>query len=137
MLKNMIVLDTHTLIWLDTGNQLLGNNSLKSIDQALADNALTVSAITFWEVAMLASKGRLTMDLPIEIWRKQLIEKGLVELPMDGNIGIKAAELEEFHGDPADRIIVATALSTGSLLVTADKKILAWNGLSQKLNAQQ
>ncbi len=133
----MIVLDTHTLIWLDTGNQLLGNNSLKSIDQALADNALTVSAITFWEVAMLASKGRLTLDLPIEIWRKQLIEKGLVELPMDGNIGIKAAELEEFHGDPSDRIIVATALSTGSLLVTADKKILAWNGLSQKLNAQQ
>ncbi len=133
----MIVLDTHTLIWLDTGNKLLGNNSLKSIDQALADNALTVSAITFWEVAMLASKGRLTMDLPIEIWRKQLIEKGLVEMPMDGNIGIRAAEMEEFHGDPADRIIVATALSTGSLLVTADKKILAWDGLSQKLNAQQ
>ena len=133
----MIVLDTHTLIWLDTGNKLLGNNSLKSIDQALADNALTVSAITFWEVAMLASKGRLTMDLPIEIWRKQLIEKGLVEMPMDGNIGIRAAELEEFHGDPSDRIIVATALSTGSLLVTADKKILAWDGLSQKLNAQQ
>ena len=133
----MIVLDTHTLIWLDTGNKLLGNDSLKSIDQALADNALTVSAITFWEVAMLASKGRLTMDLPIEIWRKQLIEKGLVEMPMDGNIGIRAAEMEEFHGDPADRIIVATALSTGSLLVTADKKILAWDGLSQKLNAQQ
>lgn len=133
----MIVLDTHTLVWLDTGNKLLGKGSLKSIDQALADNALTVSAITFWEVAMLASKGRLTLDLPIEIWRKQLIEKGLVELPMDGNIGIKAAELQEFHGDPADRIIVATALSTGSLLVTADKKILAWGGLSQKLNAQQ
>ena len=133
----MIVLDTHTLIWLDTGNKLLGHDSLKSIDQALADNALTVSAITFWEVAMLARKGRLTMDLPIEIWRKQLIEKGLVEMPMDGNIGIRAAEMEEFHGDPADRIIVATALSTGSLLVTADKKILAWDGLSQKLNAQQ
>ena len=133
----MIVLDTHTLVWLDTGNKLLGKGSLKSIDQALADNALTVSAISFWEVAMLARKGRLTLDLPIEIWRKQLIEKGLIELPMDGNIGIKAAELQEFHGDPADRIIVATALSTGSLLITADKKILAWGGLSQKLNAQQ
>jgi len=56
---------------------------------------------------------------------------------MDGNTAIKAADLREFHGDPADRIIVATALSTGSSLITADKKILEWNGLSQKINARR
>jgi len=133
----MIILDTHALVWLDSGNKLLGAQALNAMDQALADNALAVSSITFWEVAMLAVKGRLTLDFSPEIWRKELIDRGLIELPMDGQIGIRAAELQSFHGDPADRIIVATALSTGSLLVTADQKILQWSGLSQKINARQ
>ncbi len=133
----MIILDTHTLVWLDAGNELLGTQAIKAINQALADNALTVSAITFWEVAMLANKGRLKLDITPDIWRKELIDRGLIELPMDGKIGIKAAGLREFRGDPADRIIVATALSTGSSLITADKKILNWNGLSQKINARR
>jgi len=133
----MIILDTHTLVWLDTGNKLLGKQAIKAMDQALADNALAVSSITFWEVAMLANKARLKLDFTPDIWRKELIERGLIELPMDGAIGIRAAELQEFHGDPADRIIVATALSTGSSLITADKKILDWSGLSQKIDARQ
>jgi len=133
----MIILDTHTLVWLDAGNELLGTQAINAINQALADNALTVSAITFWEVAMLANKGRLKLDITPNIWRKELIDRGLIELPMDGEIGIKAAGLRKFHGDPADRIIVATVLSTGSSLITADKKILSWNGLSQKINARR
>ncbi|MDQ7000264.1 MAG: type II toxin-antitoxin system VapC family toxin [Mariprofundus sp.] len=133
----MIILDTHTLVWLDTGNKLLGKQAIKAMDQALADNALAVSSITFWEVAMLANKARLKLDFTPDIWRKELIERGLIELPMDGETGIRAAELQEFHGDPADRIIVATALSTGSSLITADKKILDWSGLSQKIDARQ
>jgi len=133
----MIILDSHALVWLDTGDELLGAQAIKTIDQALADNALAVSAITFWEVAMLVNKGRLKLDITPDIWRKELIDRGLIELAMDGNTGIKAADLQEFHGDPADRIIVATALSTGSSLITADKKILEWNGLSQKINARR
>jgi len=133
----MIILDTHALVWLDTGNKLLGVQAIKAMDQALADNALAVSAITFWEVAMLSNKGRLTLAFSPEVWRKELIDQGLIELPMDGNTGIRAAELRAFHGDPADRIIVATALSTGSSLITADKKILDWDGLSQTINARQ
>jgi len=133
----MIILDTHALVWLDAGDELLGAQAIKSIDQALADNALAVSAITFWEVAMLVNKGRLKLDITLDIWRKELIDRGLIELAMDGNTGIKAADLREFHGDPADRIIVATALSTGSSLITADKKILEWSGLSQKINARR
>jgi len=86
---------------------------------------------------MLVNKGRLKLDITPDIWRKELIDRGLIELAMDGNTAIKAADLREFHGDPADRIIVATALSTGSSLITADKKILAWNGLSQKINARR
>jgi len=66
-----------------------------------------------------------------------LIDRGFVELHLDGSTGIKAAELQNFHGDPADRIIVATALSTGLSLITADKRIWDWNGLSQKINARR
>jgi len=133
----MIILDTHTLVWLDTGYEQLGTQAIKTMDQALADNALAVSAITFWEVAMLSNKGRLTLDFSPDIWRKELIDLGLIELPVDGKTGIRAAELHAFHGDPADRIIVATTLSTGSSLITADKKILNWSGLSLKINARQ
>ncbi|MDX8405082.1 MAG: type II toxin-antitoxin system VapC family toxin [Mariprofundus sp.] len=133
----MIILDTHALVWLDAGNDQLGAGAINVIDQALAGNALAVSAISFWEVAMLVNKGRLILDITPDIWRQELIDRGLVELSMDGNTGIKAADLRAFHGDPADRIIVATALSTGSSLITADKKILDWSGLSQKINARR
>jgi len=52
----------------------------------------------------------------------------LIELPVTGEIGIRAAQLEGFHGDPADRLIMATALHHGATLMTLDKKILAWQG---------
>ncbi len=77
------------------------------------------------------------MDIPIDIWRKDLLSRGLVELPMDGKAGIDAANLQNFHGDPADRIIVATTMLTGASLVTADEKILNWDGLTQKNDARR
>ncbi len=132
----MIILDTHALLWLDNGAASLGKRAIQIIDQALADDALAVSAISFWEVGMLINKGRLSMDFPPDIWRKELLSRGLVEIPMDGKTGIDAANLQNFHGDPADRIIVATTLLTGASLVTADEKILKWDGLIQKIDAR-
>jgi len=84
---------------------------------------------------MPANKGRLKLDIAAGIWRRELIERGLVEIQMDGETGIQAAGLLAFHGDPADRMIVATTLATDSSLVTTDKKILNWSGLSQKIDA--
>ena len=132
----MIILDTHALVWMDAGAASLGKRAIQMIDQALADDALAVSAISFWEVGMLINKGRLSMDFPPDVWRKDLLSRGLVELPMDGKTGVDAANLQNFHGDPADRIIVATTLLTGASLVTADKKILKWDGLTQKFDAR-
>jgi len=124
------------MIWMDAGASSLGRQAVQIIDNALADDALAVSAISFWEVAMLINKGRLRMDLPPDVWRQEMISRGLVELPIDGKTGMDAANLQNFHGDPADRIIVATTLLTGSTLVTADAKILNWDGLVQKVNAR-
>ena len=68
--------------------------------------------------------------------RASLFQDGLHEIPVDGEIGSKAAQLPDFHGDPADRIIVATTLDDHQL-VTSDKKILDWNGKLSCLDARQ
>ncbi len=128
----MILLDTHVLVWLDEGSNRLSKATIAMIDRALLEDRLGVSAMTFWEVAMLLNKNRLEMSLPVSVWRKNLLASGLKEIPVTGAIGVQAANLEDFHGDPADRIITATALLHSALLITADSRILAWPGLEQK-----
>jgi PIN domain nuclease of toxin-antitoxin system len=133
----MILLDTHVLVWLDEGGPRLGKSALQRIDAEFGAGKLAVSAISFWEIAMLIQKGRLDMRLEMDVWRKELLKNGLYEIPLDGAIAIRAGGLQEFHGDPADRLIVATAIQTSSILMTADQKILAWKDLSLKFDAQQ
>ena len=83
---------------------------------------------------MLHEKGRLTLLQDMGSWRQALLQDGLVEIPVDGEIGIRAAGLADFHADPADRLIVATALG-GHQLVTADERILDWPGALSRLRA--
>lgn len=132
----MILLDTHVLIWLDEGSPRLGGEARRRIDEALAEEALAVSAISFWEVAMLRAKGRITLDMEVTRWRVELLAAGLIELPVGGGVGIAAAELSSFHGDPADRLIVATAVEESAVLVTADERILEWTGDVERLDAR-
>ena len=68
-------------------------------------------------------------------WRATLLDDGLIEIPVDGDIGIRANSLVNFHADPADRIIVATALE-GHQLVTADQRILDWPGNVMRLGRE-
>ena len=97
---------------------------------------VAVSAITFWEIAMLGNKGRLRFPENVGLWRRELLGQGLVEIPVDGEIGIHANALPSFHADPADRIIVATAQG-GHRLVTADDRILRWSGDLNRLDARE
>ncbi len=122
----MIILDTHALIWLDEGNSRLGSSCLEVLNSNDAKKELAASAISFWEIAMLLSKQRLFMDIDPDAWRKELLLNGLKELPVTGEIGITAGKLDDFHGDPADRIIAATALIHSATLCTSDTKLLAW-----------
>lgn len=124
----MIVLDTHVLVWLDGGASRLGSSARAALDRALAEDGLAVSAISFWEVGMLVEKGRLSLGLDLTSWRIDLLRAGLAELPVTGEIAIAAARLAAFHGDPSDRLIVATALLAGARVCTADAAILDWNG---------
>ncbi|MCD6534850.1 MAG: type II toxin-antitoxin system VapC family toxin [Deltaproteobacteria bacterium] len=132
----MILLDTHVLVWLDEGSNRLGVKTRDIIDEALSEERLLVAAISFWEITILVEKNRLEIKMDLQNWRRELLEKGLQEIAMHGALGIQAGQLPGFHGDPADRIIVASALSITATLVTADEKILAWQGLSGKQDAR-
>ncbi len=76
---------------------------------------------------MLVEKGRLDMQIDIDSWRQSLLSNGLQEISLAGNIAIRSALLENFHGDPADRIIIATSIFLTATLCTADKKNLSWD----------
>jgi len=132
----MLLLDTHALIWLDEGNTRLGKIALQTIVESLSTGQLGVSTISFWEVAMLIEKQRLAMQTELDVWRSDLLQTGLLEIPLQGTTAIRAGQLQLFHGDPADRIIVATAIENGATLMTADEKILSWNALHQKIDAR-
>lgn len=132
----MILLDTHVLLWSRLGAQKIGPGSRELVERAWREATLAISAISFWEVAMLHRKGRMRLLQDVTAWRTQLLDDGLVEIPVDGTIAIRANRLVGFHPDPADRIIVATALSGYSLL-TADRHILSWDGHLKRLDARQ
>ena len=134
--RTLILLDTHVLVWLDEGDSALSAGARAQADQALQNEALAVSAISFWEIAMLSKKARLGVRHPLRPWRRGLIDLGLRELPLDGETAVAAGELDDLHGDPADRIIVATALRHGAHLMTADRRLLDWPGPLERLDAR-
>ena len=124
----MIVLDTHVLIWARQGSDRLGRRTVRRIDRALQDGSLAVSAFSFWEIAMLVRASRLRLRATVDEFRAATLGAGVLELPVDGSIAVLSARLEGMHGDPADRIIVATALTHAATLATADAALLALKG---------
>ena len=131
----MILLDTQALLWMRLGDGRLGRRARQTAERALPAGDLAVSAISLWEIAMLAGTGRIRSPDDVRAWHRELLASGVVEIPVDGEIGIRAASLNGLLRDPADRIIVATALVGGHRLVTADQRILRWTGPLDSLPA--
>ena len=132
----MILADTHVLVWQEQGEQKMGPQTRRTLERALREGDLAVSAISFWEVGMRVQKGQLDFRLDLNAWRRDLLRQGVVEIPIDGEIAVRAVLLPCLHGDPADRIIVATALD-GHTLVTGDGSILDWAGDLSRLDARR
>ena len=133
----MVLLDTHALIWVVEGNERLGRRVSRLADAALATDRLFVASISFWEIAMLVNRGRIVVDPSIDQWRLRVLGLGVQETPLTGDIAIAAVHLAGLHGDPADRIIVATGVATGATLVTADDRILEWPGSLKRQDARR
>ena len=125
----MIVIDTHILVWWVSGVETLSTAAKKAIKNALSNSGeVLVSSISAWEIAMLVEKGRLVLSMDVESWLDEVSQiDGVRFLPVDNEIGVKSTALPgEFHEDPADRMIVATARKLAVPLVTADEKILQY-----------
>ncbi len=132
----MIVLDTHVAVWFATDSASLGRRSQRVCDKALINSELAISVISFWEIALLATKRRLrSIDSAAET-RRLMLGSGINELPLTGEIAILAAELQAIHADPADRFIAATAIAHDATLVTADERLLRWRHALRRHNAE-
>ena len=121
-----LLLDTHVWLWLMEGHSRLAPAVRETIQENVPDRRLHVAAISVWELAMLEAKGRIAFDVECGVWvRRALAAPGFVMIPLLPEISIASTRLPgEFHGDPADRLIVATARQCGCTLVTADQAIL-------------
>lgn len=125
-LRPALILDTHALIWLMFGDSKLGEKALAAIRRACAEDRAYVSAITPWEIGVLVSKKRIDLYRDVLVWiRDALSLPGIKLAPLEPEIAVDSTRLPwEAHGDPADRILAATARHLGATLVTADAALL-------------
>jgi PIN domain nuclease of toxin-antitoxin system len=122
----VILLDTHALIWTLSGDRKMGKKCRALVERAWAIGEIATSAISFWETGLLLSRDRLTIDMSLADWRQSFLDAGGIEVALDGHIAMRSLDLTTLPSDPADRFIVATALVCSATLVTADKSILGW-----------
>ncbi len=120
-----VLLDTHIWIWWLTGQDRLSSSQRIGLDSLALREVPRISAISLWEAQMLHARGRLVLRVPFETWVLEASASRIVEvLPLDVSVILALDRLPaSFAGDPADRIIVATARSSGLELATQDERI--------------
>lgn len=115
-----MMLDTCALLWLASGDKHLSRGALKEINEA---PAVYVSAISGFEVALKAGKGKLKLPSPPMEWFEKIVEHhGISVIPLGLDDCISAAQLPPIHDDPCDRFIIAAAKANGFPVVTADER---------------
>jgi PIN domain nuclease of toxin-antitoxin system len=129
----VILLDTHALVWWASDPGQIPARARRRIeDAAESADGVAVSSITVWEIAMLVSRDRLRLTIPLDAWLAHLEAlPSLRFIAVSNQIALGAVRLDGFPGrDPADRMIVATAILLGATLVTADRRLRAYRPVS-------
>ena len=123
---SLVLLDTHAWVWLLNGDSKLNPKAVKAIERSLSEEAVLLSAISPWEVAMLVNKGRLTLDRDVGEWVTMAASIPGIRLePISPAIAVASTRLPgNIHPDPADRLIAATARHLGAVLITDDQLLL-------------
>jgi PIN domain nuclease of toxin-antitoxin system len=116
-----VLLDTHALLWWQAGGARLSTAARATIDGAIT---CLVSPVTCWEVAMLVTKDRVGLDRPVQQWIHDLLAGPQVDLAeLTAAVAVEAGSYRDMHGDPADRLLYATARALGVPMVTKDSSI--------------
>ncbi|MBF0479663.1 MAG: type II toxin-antitoxin system VapC family toxin [Candidatus Omnitrophica bacterium] len=121
-----LLLDTHIWIWLLNGSEELNDKKyLSLINQYASHELVRISAISVWEIGMLVAKKRISLSKDVTLWVKESFKGyGLFLEPLSIDVMLDSTQLgDSFHGDPADRMIIATAKNINAAIMTADEKI--------------
>jgi PIN domain nuclease of toxin-antitoxin system len=124
-----LLLDTHVWVWYLAGEEeLLSADTVALLERSAGSAALAVSDISYWEVALKTARGRLSFSVDASIWLKRAeAAPGIRLLPLERDVLLLSTRLaDSSNNDPADRMIMATALLHGVPLVTADRRIIGY-----------
>lgn len=126
----MILLDTHALVWWVAEPERIPAKATRALNAAMRDGrAIGVSSISVWEIAMLVGRGRLSLTMEVDAWLAKVESLPFLGFhPVDNNVARRSVSLDDLASrDPADRMIVATAIEHGATLVTADAHMQDYN----------
>ena len=121
-----VLLDTHIALWLDSGGERLRPATRALIDDCWQNGGtIFLSAVTAWEIALLVDTGRIDLDLPVEAWVERFHDRpGIEAVPLGHRTACRSYQLHHLaHRDPADRLLIATAIELACPLVTYDERI--------------
>jgi PIN domain nuclease of toxin-antitoxin system len=126
--QHKLLLDTHVWIWIAGGNPIITPSTRKAVQNAKQREHLLISPISVWEISMLVERKRIVLDMEMTDWLKQWVElPGILISEISFEVAILSNRLPGLiHGDPADRILIASAYEEDAVLVTADEKILQY-----------
>ncbi len=125
-MNKALLLDTHIALWLDSGDARLGSATRTLIDECWREGGkIFLSAVSAWEIALLVDRGSLELELPSDQWIARFLDRpGLQPVPLDHETAVRAYQLHHLeHRDPADRLLIATAIGLGCPLVSHDSRI--------------
>ena len=134
----MLLLDTHILLWLVEADERLRPSARSLIERER--DTLRYSTMAIWEIAMLVDKQRLKLSVPVRQFAERLVQFEITDITVGAEIALDAGTLPgAIHGDPADRIMIATARMLDCALLTADGRILdyAAQGHAKAIDARR
>ncbi|MGA8613445.1 MAG: type II toxin-antitoxin system VapC family toxin [Xanthobacteraceae bacterium] len=126
-MTDRLLLDTHIALWLDSGNDRLRASTRALIDDCWQNGgAILLSAITAWEIALLVDTGRIDLDVPVATWIERFLDRpGIEAVPLGHQAASRSYQLHHLEQrDPADRLLIATAIELACPLVTYDERIV-------------
>ena len=123
-----LLLDTNVLLRLALDSAEVTESFKEEVESGLGHGRVAVSAVTFVETTRLHHHGRIDLGCHPSLWRRERLRAGLREIPVSGEIAVESVLLMNsgFHRDPADQIIVATAMLSGMRIATTDRAIIDW-----------